>query len=262
MSFNNIYVPRVSSESLYLFWNKRYLSSLILDLTLVAPTAPWMTLDPGPDFIVLSSSYFVYAQRTIQIKYFRLTYKHPNKTIMISQSLKSIPSNHCCFVYGTLMSQHVQQTLLGRVPNKKSKAFLPKNYSRHPVKGQVYPGVIRTDQSVPIRSNLNLAELEDHSVNGMILMDLDDNDMKILDWFEDVEYERVIVPIYSIEGEDDKINLIDANVYVWVAGESQLDLTESWNYEQFISTKLDWYLQHTVIPCRREIERFGLVDPL
>jgi hypothetical protein len=159
------------------------------------------------------------------------------------------------------MSQQVQQTLLGRVPNKISKAFLPKNYSRHPVKGQVYPGIIRTDESVPIRSNLTMAELENQCVNGMILMDLDDNDMKIFDWFEDVEYERVIVPIYSIEGDDHKINLVDANVYVWVAGKSHLDLTSSWNYEHFISTKLDWYLQHTVIPCRREIDRIGL-DPL
>jgi hypothetical protein len=156
------------------------------------------------------------------------------------------------------MSPEVQQTLIGRVPDKVSRAFLPLNFSRHPVIGQVYPGVIRNDEIQPFSAKVTTSELEDKCVNGLILTDLDDDEMKIFDWFEDVEYERQIIPIYSIEGEDDAINIVDASVYIWVAGISQLELALSWDYEKFRSTQLDWYLQHTVIPCRQGIEKLGL----
>lgn len=177
---------------------------------------------------------------------------------MITQTLKSLPSKNCCFVYGTLMSQEVQHALIGRVPNRISKAYLSGNYSRHPVLGQVYPGVIRKDYTASTADAVTVAELEDNGVSGTILMDLDDHEMKIFDWFEDVEYERQIVPIYSIGEEDGKVNVLDTNVYIWVAGESQLDLTMTWDYEKFRSTQLEWYLEHTVIPCRQEINKLGL----
>lgn len=176
---------------------------------------------------------------------------------MIQSSMKQIQSKlHNCFVYGTLMSPEVLQTLLGRVPNNISPAFLPPSYSRHPVIGQVYPGVISSG-SDSILSKLTTVELEEKCVKGMILMDLDEVEMKIFDWFEDIDYDRQMLPIYAFGRQGDTI-IVNANVYVWIAGTSKLDLTRSWNYQNFQETKLDWYLQATVYPCRKNIEDLGI----
>jgi hypothetical protein len=176
---------------------------------------------------------------------------------MITHSSRD-PSSICsnCFVYGTLMSTEVLRTLLGRVPQMKSPAYLPQQYSRHPVIGQMYPGVIQCDGLKETSFSKSWTDIQNSCVEGILLTDVSLSEVKILDWYEDVDYRRCNVPVSIHNGKD--IFKVDAEVYIWCAGESFLDLESSWSFEQFCSERLDWYLRATVGPCRKEIDRNDL----
>ena len=180
----------------------------------------------------------------------------------------------CCFVYGTLMSEEVLQTLLGRLPEMDPRpAYLPPGYSRHPVKGRVFPGVIRhpasretTTTTTTTTTNNNVRT---ERVEGILLSGISPEDWTILDWFEDTAYDRCSVPVSlqdpgaatpSDDDDDDDDNdvateIVDADVYLWTAGTEYLDLESSWDFEEFRTEKLPWYLRSTVRPCREEHDR-------
>ena len=164
-----------------------------------------------------------------------------------------------CFVYGTLTSQEVLHCLLGRIPPMLPKVVL-KKYSRYPVRQQVYPGVI---QSTP-----------DAFVEGVLLLDLTEIEVKVLDYFEDegVDYKRTNVQVFIDSLHEDtqallaKSNSNDyemdskmfkSQAYIWMKGSSTLETTKEWNIEDF-QKHLEWYLQYTVKPCRDEAEKFIL----
>ena len=178
---------------------------------------------------------------------------------MLAHSVKvptaSTSSN--CFVYGTLMSSEVLRTLIGRVPQMECPAFLPPSFSRHPVRGQVYPGVISTLDCSQVPSK-SWDEIQATCVKGILLTDLSSTEMKVFDWFEDVDvdYYRSILPVFLNSSEG--VETLDANVYVWARTETLLDLELDWSYDKFRRQKLEWYLQSTVGPCREEIDRLGL----
>ncbi len=147
-----------------------------------------------------------------------------------------------CFVYGTLISQDVLRTLLGRVPEIDPRpAFLPRQYSRHPVKGRVFPGVIDN----PTKDN--------ERVQGILLSGITPEELEIFDWFEDVEYDRIKVDVL-LGSDDDNSETIDADLYLWTDGDHLLDLESSWSFEDFCTQNLPWYLRSTVRPCKEEYE--------
>ena len=157
--------------------------------------------------------------------------------------------SRCCFVYGTLMSKEVLQTLLGRLPEMDPRpAYLPPEYSRHPVKGRVFPAVIlhRGDAH---RDNKAVEE----RVGGILLSGISSEELKILDWFEDTAYDRCSVPV-SLLNDDCGVEteIVEADVYLWNAGAEYLDLDSSWDFEEFCTEKLSWYLRSTVRPCKEE----------
>lgn len=187
---------------------------------------------------------------------------------------------YSCFVYGTLMSPEVLQTLLGRVPAMIQPAFLP-NHTRHPVRDQVFPGVIpsstsstssvSTDHQSQDYGN-NDEFCSDGGVKGILLRGLTQEEMKVLDWFEDEEYQRRNVLVRAPKQERNT-TLADATslslpsgglesiltqAYIWTNPTSELDVTRDWSFELFRKTKLLWYLQHTVRPCREELNRLGI----
>ena len=137
------------------------------------------------------------------------------------------------FVYGTLVAPEVIQTLLGRLP-KRSAARL-EGFVRHPVKEQWFPGLISSSK---------------HITKGVLYCDLMPQEMKRLDWFEDSEYERRDVTVCLEDGSQRQ-----TQVYVWTNPHAELDLSQEWSYENFREQFLDWYLENTVRPCRRELDR-------
>jgi len=163
-----------------------------------------------------------------------------------------------CFVYGTLIAPEVLQTLLGRVPITCKPGYLP-NFSRFPVKGYVYPGVIPSVSDPSIKPDRSSTKTDlDSCVEGVLLTGLSEKEMKILDLFEDEDYTRSIVPIILKDKNTSEVKKINTNVYVWTAGESMLDLHLGWNYDDFRQNNLEWYLRTTVRPCKIEIDRLGV----
>lgn len=126
------------------------------------------------------------------------------------------------------------------------------------MKGQVYPAVIPSNCS-------------SDSVEGMLLLNLSQIDMKMFDYFEDegIDYTRkqveVYVPQASVADVDyslmtqnfpslSKRNdgyFVKTSAYIWARGEDTLDVSKNWDYEVFRRNHLGWYLQSTVKPVRK-----------
>lgn len=75
-----------------------------------------------------------------------------------------MPGN--AFVYGTLMADEVVRLLIKRVPHSRA-ATLP-GFSRHKIKGVVYPAIVPSEGTGA-------------RVQGKVLMDLSDKELHILD---------------------------------------------------------------------------------
>ena len=138
------------------------------------------------------------------------------------------------FVYGTLMAPEVIETLLGRVPPMTSARLT--NYVRHPVKQQVFPGLIAK---------------QNHITTGYLVQNLQDSELIRLDWFEDKEYKRLDCVVETLE--DGKS--YRTQVYLWNNPLEELDISQEWDYEHFRGNNLQWYLTNTVEPCRTELDR-------
>lgn len=140
------------------------------------------------------------------------------------------------------MAPQVLKVLIGRVPYILEPAIL-QNYRRHPVRNEVFPGVILGSESPANNAD---------STTGLLLRDLSENELKVLDWFEGDEYARQKVQVQV----DDKS--FDTQCYVWSNPLSELDLRKEWQYDDFRKTKLDWYLTNTVRPCRMDLDNLGI----
>jgi hypothetical protein len=170
------------------------------------------------------------------------------------------------FVYGTLMNPQVVSTLLGRSWSPQEEAaILPARlygHARHRVQGHVFPATIPTKN-------------QDDFVEGLLLPPtLSSLEMSLLDYFEGDEYRRMASPVHVlVENDEPKAvetstsdiampntsTTVDAQVYLWKDDLiSQLEIGKEWSYEDFCSLHLEWYLTHTVGPCREEMVRLGM----
>lgn len=161
------------------------------------------------------------------------------------------------FVYGTLMSPQVIETLIGRFPGCVDACLA--GYSRHPVRGQVFPGMVRVGAD-----HSNRQQQSSVVTAGVLYQDLTVNEMKRLDWFEDVEYTRQCVTVVQTNPVDDDSSSRhlqqqqqDTETYVWTNPLDELNLKMEWSYQEFLDTHLENYLRDTVQPCRVELDRLG-----
>jgi hypothetical protein len=147
-------------------------------------------------------------------------------------------------------------------------------YSRHSVKSHVFPALIARPATTTTTTESSSSS-KTTIINGILYQDLTPNEWKILDWFEDKEYKRIQVIVdetlttsstnsSSSTSTDSTTNnnvstAVAAQTYLWINPHSELDLERNvdWDYERFCKEKLDWYLEHTVRPFRREVERLG-----
>ena len=109
------------------------------------------------------------------------------------------------FVYGTLTHPQVVRTLLGRNPtasttitNYNKELFVGpiarlEGYSRHPVRTRVFPGMIpcREEANTKNSNEDKDVDLSTSSVLGCVLLDVTPLELKLLDWFEADEYDRL-----------------------------------------------------------------------
>ena len=150
------------------------------------------------------------------------------------------PTSSSIFVYGTLMSPQVLRVLLGRIPSSLSPALLS-GYQRHSVRGQVFPGMIPSNNVV-----------NDHKTQGILLQGLSEKEVRVLDYFEGDEYSRRDVTV-SCQGQS-----YNAQTYVWSNPLSELNLDQEWDYAHFCENHLECYLETTVRLCRLEMNDLGM----
>ena len=146
-------------------------------------------------------------------------------------------SKSSVFVYGTLMAPQVLKVLIGRVPEMLGPAILS-NYRRHPVKEQVFPGMIPCSDG--------------SSTAGLLLQNLSEDEIKVLDWFEGDEYVRRDVKVWC------DVSTHNTMSYIWSNPVAELDLAHEWDYQDFLDNKLSWYLKTTVEPCRLQFDELEI----
>eukprot|EP01135_Chromosphaera_perkinsii_P004104 Nk52_evm11s270 gene=Nk52_evmTU11s270 len=161
------------------------------------------------------------------------------------------------FVYGTLQSPDVVEALLKRIPVTEKGRLATrvegggKDYARFKVCGQLFPGVIAIED-LPADVAQSLRN-EQKCVNGLLL-EAEGDELELLDWYEDEDYQRTSVVVVKDNGE-----MVEAQCYIWrhfyaqnVSGsipfedeysatpvkerqESQHLLEGQWDYEIFCS---------------------------
>ena len=151
------------------------------------------------------------------------------------------------FIYGTLCSPQVVEVLLGRsIPAIHMPRARLQGYARCPVRNCVFPGTIPT----PDQPN--------NHVDGFLLENLSSVECELLDYFEGDEYDKRIV---QVRRDDNPETTVPAELYVWKSHLiEELERDRQWTYEMFCKNHLDWYLENTVRPCRKEMEQLGMTS--
>ena len=126
------------------------------------------------------------------------------------------------FTYGTLMVTDVFRTVTGKT-YQKQKAVL-EGYSRFRLAGKHYPGIVKT---------------ADDRVEGIVYLNITENDMAKLDEFEGDLYAREEVAVKLENG-----GRINATAYIVKKGHENCLSNEPWNLDEFIIHHLNDFLEN------------------
>lgn len=162
------------------------------------------------------------------------------------------------FVYGSLMSFKVLETLIFHVP-KILPAYIP-GMTRLSIRAEVYPGIMKTsslsfdnfqsqhrseiekylNSNIPPNEFAKVKGTKHHvnKVQGLVLKNLTEQQMQILDHFESEEYEKQKLPI--VVGYDKNWNVEEAFVYVY---QNSGNLYDFWDFDNFCSKEINSYLE-------------------
>lgn len=156
---------------------------------------------------------------------------HPptNPPSRLSQTM-----SHTAFFYGTLMAPQVLHRVIWGSSSPPTPAHasllsirpaILKGHVRRRVKGADYPAVTPSS--------------EESEVRGTLVTGLTDGDVWRLDIFEGSEYQRGGVRVRVLgEGEEGREGgEVEAQTYIWVAGEGRLEAQE-WDFEHFVREKM------------------------
>ncbi|CAF2279207.1 hypothetical protein HID58_015487 [Brassica napus] len=130
---------------------------------------------------------------------------------------------HSVFVYGSLMADDVVRLLLNRVP-PTSPGILP-DFHRFSIKGRVYPAIL------PAQAD---------KVSGKVLFGITDDELYILDEFEDIEYERDNVNVFLTDSSEK----LETKAYIW-ANKDDPDLYGTWDFEEWKQVHMEGFLKMT-----------------
>ncbi|UPX19913.1 uncharacterized protein EKO05_0010162 [Ascochyta rabiei] len=167
--------------------------------------------------------------------------QHASPNAPHSPTPKSSAMSHTAFFYGTLMAPPVLHRVIWGSPTPPTPAHAAllsirpaklHAHQRRKVRHADYPAVVP-------------AAPEDE-VRGTLVEGLTDGDIWRLDIFEGHEYERQSVRVKVLEAKgragdaehkDVEGEEVDAQTYLWTAGEHRLE-TEEWDFDHFVKEKM------------------------
>ncbi|KAM0723554.1 hypothetical protein Q7P37_000541 [Cladosporium fusiforme] len=145
-------------------------------------------------------------------------------------------STHSAFFYGTLMAPSVLHRVchgstspsnpIYATHNLKTTPALLPSHRRHRVKRADYPAILPHATS---------------SVRGTYVTGLTASDMWRLDIFEGPEYERVRVKCRVLNSGGEEGEEVEAEAYLWIGGEEQLEERE-WDFDEFQREKMRFWV--------------------
>ncbi|WRX35071.1 Gamma-glutamylcyclotransferase [Theobroma cacao] len=151
----------------------------------------------------------------------------------------SAAAAHNVFVYGSLLADDVVRVLLNRVP--LSSAALLNGFHRFSIKGRVYPAIL---------------PVQNHQVIGKVLFGITDPELHILDEFEDVEYQRSLVEVSSLNRNSvqsatacrcimqESSDKLQAHAYVW-SNANDPNLYGHWDFEEWEGAHKESFMKMT-----------------
>ncbi len=134
----------------------------------------------------------------------------------------SIDQSHACFTYGTLMCNDIMTAVCGGSPVAGQSATL-RDYSRHPVRGEEYPGIRPAPGAC---------------VEGVLYSQLSATALARLDAFEGSQYQRMPIVVTMASGRQ-----CNAWVYVMQPELHHLLLAENWDYDGFLTSGKSRFLE-------------------
>ena len=163
------------------------------------------------------------------------------------------------FVYGSLMSFAVLESLIYRVP-KMLPAYIP-GMTRLKITTEVYPAIMKTslmseanfpeiyheevrpyfnaDVSTNQFTKIRKSNFHVNKVQGFVLKNLSSQEGAILDYFESDAYNKERLPV--VVGYDKNWNVEEADVYVYKSDKVS-ELFDFWDFDAFCKKHLDSYL--------------------
>lgn len=140
------------------------------------------------------------------------------------------------FVYGTLIFPEIVFALTGK--NFKTQNATLEGYRRYKI----------FDDNIPRRYPA-IAESEGHKVEGKILFEVDEESLKILDFFEEEDYFRKELTVLT-----DNDRKVSAFVYLWNS-ELKEKLKSDWSPEEFEKEHLQEYVLEVIPKVLDEYSR-------
>jgi len=135
------------------------------------------------------------------------------------------------FVYGSLLFPEIADGLCGQKLKWENATLI--GYSRFALKGADYPAIIKKKNS---------------TVKGKVLLNLDENVIYLLTFYEGDEYGMAPVKVETNSG------IVNAVAFVWKAGNEFLEDFD-WDEGQFKSESLAFYRDEIVPATREEYHR-------
>ena len=126
------------------------------------------------------------------------------------------------FAYGTLIVPSVMQAVCGT--SYQFTAASLDGYTRFALKGKSYPAIVKDADSM---------------VDGILYLDIDNEALKRLDYFEGKEYQRVVVQPALESGKK-----VEAFTYLLSPAHAALLTNQPWNLKKFKDSELDQYLKN------------------
>ncbi|CAH8387459.1 unnamed protein product [Eruca vesicaria subsp. sativa] len=138
-------------------------------------------------------------------------------------SILSEKAGHDLFVYGSLQDPQVVYVVLNRVPDHVSAVL--SGFHRFRIKNRLYPTILPDGTG---------------EVTGKVLKGITDEERKLLDEFEDVEYDRKAVEVVLTDTSEK----LQVETYVW-ANKDDPDLYGEWDFEEWKRDERETFITAT-----------------